>query len=126
MALKTKDKDSNIRLLHEGTELLPCELTNNELLERGNEMAHVEQDIAAEEKKQKSLKTELKARMDTLISQRSDLANRIANRQELRDIRVRIEIDYNAGKWMKTRLDTGQVIKSREITEDERQLNLES
>ena len=105
-------------------EFLPCKLTNEELLDYGDQMARVQQDINAEEDRQKSAKEELKSRMAKLESQRSELANKVARKEEYRDVEVETTINYEAETYSKIRLDTGEVLFQREITEEERQMEL--
>lgn len=55
----------------------------------------------------------------------SKLANIVTNHKELRDVTVEVKYDYDRGLVTKTRTDTKEEISSREITDSERQSELE-
>lgn len=118
-------KQGDVKKLKIRTNLLPCKLNNTELLEYGNELGSVIQDIAAEEDRQISLKQELKARLTTLEAQRTALATKITRKEELRDVEIQPSLNFTAGVYREVRLDTSEVIKERPLTDDERQEKLD-
>lgn len=107
------------------SKLLACKLTDEELLRYGGELGSVIQDIAEEEERQASLKQELKARLAGLEAKRTELATKIVRREELRDVEVQPERNYDASRYYEIRIDTGEVIKERPLSAEERQLGLE-
>jgi hypothetical protein len=119
-----KGVDSKIRKLRETTEALPCQLTNDELLAYGNDLGATIQDIAAEEDRQASIKVEMKSRMTKLEAIRTELASKITRREEYRDVKVEVILDFGDDKYKKVRLDTGEVIFERPINDEERQESL--
>lgn len=119
-----KPTKSDIRRLRKFTELLPCQLTDPELLDYGNKLAMANQDIAAEEDRQTGLKQDMKSRLGKLEAERSGLSIKIARKEELREIEVESLLDFKADVYKEIRLDNAEVIKERPITEDERQEHL--
>lgn len=103
------------------TKNLPCKLTEAELKEFGRKLAVKCEDIAAEESRQKDQKSEMKARLDGMESERSIFALVVRRQEEQRDVEVEELFDYEAGKVIQTRLDTGEEIRVRPMTNEERQ-----
>lgn len=115
----------SIKNLKTITKLLPCKLTDEELLGYGNDLATVIQDMATEEDRQVSLKQELKARLTDLESRRSVLSNKITRKEEVRDVEVEPSLDFDIGAYRETRTDTGEMIFERPINEHEQQEQIE-
>ena len=104
---------------------LPCELTDLELRRFGDELAVAVQDTTAEEDRQKQIKTEMKARIDELTARKARIALTISRREEYRDTEVRYCLDGN-GMVLEVRADTGEVLRTRPLADEERQLVLDS
>lgn len=116
-----KDAD----LISEEVRRIPVNLTDKELLEKGDELADVLRKIECEETHTELIKADIKARMAALEAQRSNVVMLITNKQELRDVRCSIVVDRkNKGMVKIVRNDTGEVVGTREITGDERQRSL--
>lgn len=114
-----------VKNLNRFTKLLPCKLTNDELLNYGNELGSIIQDITTEEDRQVGLKQELKARLAGLESRRTGLATKVTRKEEVRDVEVEVELDFVNDMYREIRLDTGEVITERPITELERQESMD-
>jgi len=114
----------DVRKLDPVKKSLSCKLSQEELLEAGSKLASTIQDIAAEEDKQQSIKSEMKAKLAELEAKRTQLAIRVQRKEEFRMVEVEREFDFEAGMYRETRSDTGEVILEREITEEERQEKL--
>lgn len=104
------------------TETLSCELSDDEMRDRGEQLARVLDDIVAEEGRHEALKTEMKSAMAALEAKRDALGAVIRRKAEHRLVEVEELTDYRVGKFTKTRLDSGVVIFERPLTSDERQL----
>lgn len=92
------------------TRSLRCILTRDERLERADAMAKAQQDFEAEEETQKEIKAGPKAKLEGLDARRSELARIVASNAEYRQTDVR--------------MDTGETIGTRRMTEAERQMPL--
>jgi hypothetical protein len=103
---------------------LPCKLTDAELKEFSRKLAVKCEDINAEESRQKDLKSEMKARLDGMESERTQLAICVRRQEEQRDVECDEAFDYELGKVTVTRNDTGEEIRVRAMTTEERQQSL--
>ena len=104
---------------------LPCRLTDAELMDRAIHLAELVQDIDAEEKRQADVKSELKARLQSLLSQQAAIANVVARREEIRAVQVERIYQYADKSVVDVRRDTGEVLSTRRMTEDEAQGELD-
>lgn len=111
--------------IREEVRRIAVDLTEKEIAQKGRDLASVMQQIANEEINTGLIKADIKSRMSALESQQSNLTLLITNAKELRDVRCKIVIDKRRRKMVNIiRLDTGEVIGSREITPDEAQRSL--
>jgi hypothetical protein len=118
---KKQIPNDKTRSLSTRTRLLPCKLTEPELLNYGQLMAQATQDIENEEGRQTSLKQELKARMTQLQATQSLLATKIARREETREVKVEAFLDLEKEEIYEVRQDTAEEISRRPVTDEERQ-----
>ena len=83
------------------------------------------QDIAGEADRQADIKAQMKARLMELTAKQTVLApSRSAGSEEHRDVEVTIATCYDDGVEIRTRTDTGEVISTRALRDDERQPRL--
>lgn len=113
--------NGSVRLVRSETRFLPVKLHEDELRDRGDKLAAVIQDMTAEENRQVDLKAQMKARLAELDSKKTQLAIVISRREENRDVNVDIFHDFEMGKVDTVRRDTGEMLMSRRMTEEERQ-----
>lgn len=125
MKNKKESVKASTRSIGTSDRLLPVRLTESELLKYGDDLAQVVQNIGAEEDRQASLKQELKARLAQLEARRTELASLIARKEEHRLVKVEATLDFIAQVYVEIRQDTGEEIKRRALTEEERQESLE-
>ena len=113
--------------VHMGSETrtLPCRLSQEELLDRGHELAKVSQDVDAEEDRQTQVKAELKATMAELEARRAKLSSTVYRQEEYREVKCDTIGDTRRGVVDVVRHDTGEVVTSRAMTDEERQGALE-
>jgi BMFP domain-containing protein YqiC len=100
-------------------ESVAVQLSDAKLLELGKEQAakHAEYKQVQEEKAE-ALNT-FNARMKTLEAEIDDLANKVNNRVDSKDIEIREEFDYGRKMVIKVRADNGQPIGTRAMTLNE-------
>lgn len=106
------------------TRQLSVKLTKEELLEKGDEMASVNELIQTETEDQATLKQEMKARISELEGRRNKLSALISRKSELRLVDVEPVLNFEAGMYSETRLDTGEVIFERKLNEEELQVKM--
>jgi len=101
-------------------EILPVPLTDQEVAELGRSLAH---ELETLDKVTKD-KTEITKAAKEEIERQQGVVNVLAKtlRDGTRETEVEVEesADYELGKWQTRRLDTGEVIDEREMTDEER------
>ena len=106
------------------TRTLPCVLTDDELLARGDALARQHAAIKDEEAAQAGEKKRMKEALDELTGEQARLARIVRDKAEPRDVECRIVHDYATQAVQVVRTDTGEVIESRAMTDRERQIGL--
>lgn len=107
-------------------EYLKCQLTEKEKTELSAQIAKAISDRASAEAKLKEVSAAIKAQIAQLDAEISEKALKINNGYEYRNVECRMDKDYRLGSVTITRLDTGEVIRERPMTGEERQLELPS
>ena len=105
-------------------EYLKCNLTNAELLEYGNSLARLNTKANELKDQAKSVASDFKAKIDAAGSEAGVFARAIQNGFEYRNVECEIDRDYEVRKVFTTRLDTGEIIKTRDMTQEELQGHL--
>lgn len=100
---------------------LACQLSDEELLKKGTELAQAVEDIQGEDRRQADIKASMKARMTALEARRDELSVTVRRREEERDVQVEVWHDYSRAIVYDVRTDTGEVLFRRPMTDDERQ-----
>ena len=106
------------------TRSLSCELTTLEMLGMVKELSIVLEGLARETDRQKSLKKSMASTIADLEQRRADLASKITLGRENRDVAVAMLADYVAGTVTEVRQDTFEVVRSRPLRDDEKQVPL--
>ncbi|KKM78796.1 hypothetical protein LCGC14_1356330 [marine sediment metagenome] len=114
-----------MKTIRNETRKLPVKLTDGEMLEQASELAHTIQEAADETDSQASLKAQMKARLMELDAKQSRLASVVATKTDYRDVEVEIAITDD-GVAQETRKDTGEIISTRPLREDEKQLQMDT
>lgn len=107
------------------SEELSCELNDVEWNNRARELADAHKEVAFQEQRKKDITKELGHDVAMAKTKESKLADTVATRRELREVTVEVKYDYELGTVTKTRTDTNEVISTREMTDNERQAELE-
>jgi len=103
---------------------LPVRLTREELLARADELSHKHGEQEEEERTQSDMKASMKSRMERLKLEITGIARVIREKAEDRMVECQERFDYEAKVVETFRLDTGEVVGSRGMTADERNLSL--
>jgi len=106
-------------------ENLPCKLTDRELLDLGDRMAEVGQSYSEEESALDGIKSEYKARLTKLESEGALLATKIRAKNETREIQCERVFDYQTRKIVERRCDNGEIVRTRDMTDSEAQMELD-
>lgn len=105
-------------------EVLPVKLTDAERLERADDLANAVQAVEDAKRHKKIVTRDASAKVDTAEAQRADLADVVASGREYREVIVHRVLNYEDGTVMEIRTDTGETIRSRNMTDEERQATL--
>lgn len=105
---------ADVELLAEHTEQLLCKLTRDELLERGQRLAQLSEDMAEHQVKAELQKKELKAQEARIAEEQSRLAAIVRAKAEPREVVVQEFADYLRGSYYRRRTDTHEVIPGSE------------
>ncbi len=105
-------------------EYLKCQLTEKEKTELSAKIAKAISDRASAEAKLKEVSASIKAQIAQIDAEISEKALQINNGYEYRNVDCRMDKDYRLGSVTITRLDTGEVIRERPMTSEERQMQL--
>ena len=115
---------SGLTLIKEVTRHLPCQLTDDEVMHAGEQLAQVIEDIATEESRASDVKAQLKASMTALSTQSAALGSKVRRREEYRDIKVSLFLQDDQMVSI-VREDTGEQIEIRTAHPEELQADLE-
>ena len=103
------------------TRRLACELAEHEVANRAIKMARLVEEIKKRRAKLKADVEEAREEIRLLQGDVERLAKEVRERAEERDVSVDVRHDDTRFSVETYRLDTGQVIDSRPMTEDERE-----
>jgi hypothetical protein len=103
---------------------LECDLTAAELAERSKQAADTQLKLRETETEKKRIDQKLGSEIKLLQQEVDRLATIVSKGKERRDVECTSEIDWNSFRIRYIRLDTGEVYRERDLTEDERQSNL--
>ena len=107
------------------TRELPCKLTDEELLKYGKEFAESVNKLNRLEDSKKSYVSQIKAQIESAQAQVNLLSNKIATGEEYRKVECNIKWDWVNGEKSIIRTDTGEIVQTVIITEEEKQEQLD-
>ena len=100
------------------------DFTDQEKLELSEKIARAVSDIAQAGVAEKTFKTQIKSRKQQAEAIISDCASKLNEGYEMKNIDCRIVKDYEAGLISYESVETGEVVEEREMTPQERQMEL--
>jgi len=114
---------------------LACKLAPGELAEKSDEMARHQLEVNNIEAAKKSANSHFKARLDEKAAQLTGLAQAIADRAEYRSVKCEWRFEqagfdsdrnpvFHPEQKTLVRLDTGEAVEVRAITDSDRQMKL--
>lgn len=106
-------------------EELPCQLTEDEMLERSRKLAGLHQQQLEIEDKKKQAMNEFTARLKKVAGDIHYTSNVISSGKEVRNVECRLDYFWNEGKKVMIRLDTGEIVSDEVIPDYERQQHME-
>ena len=103
---------------------LPCSLTDEDILDRGRQLANANHDKAQIEDEKADANRDFTKSINSIAGRITELTNAIRDRVETRDVECYIENDHSRLKRALVRRDTGETVEEYEMTEAERQGSL--
>jgi hypothetical protein len=100
---------------------LPVQLTEDEIKQRGKDLAKTHQDIVEVERHKKEINDDFKAKLSALVASACSLSRAISNGYEYREVECNWAYFWEKGEKHMVRIDTGEVVEIRKISEYERQ-----
>lgn len=105
-------------------EPLLCALDDDELRQRGADAARIVSQLDQLDEQRRLAASDFRDRMKELRSKLREISAAVRERQEERMVACETEPNYAAGLMVTVRLDSGEVIRSRPLTSEERQGHL--
>lgn len=112
-------------VLRDGIEELAVPLTNAELQERGDRLAHAQGELESHALHEQDVKATLKAQRTAVEAKIANLASIVRNKREVRSVAVQVVADYGRRCAATVRQDTGEIVSERPLTELEMQASLD-
>lgn len=112
--------DDGWELIRVSKQDLPCDLTEQQMSERGHALGKLEQEISTMEKDRKAAMDAAKAEIDAKRAEAVKLSEALANKAETREVDVRIEGSFYQNIVRHVRADTGVEIHQQAMSLDER------
>lgn len=106
------------------TRTLPVKLTEEELAQRRDKLAELVRDHTLAEQKKKDEASKHKTIVDKLEECMSAVAREIREKSQYIPVQVSKEVDQGEGVENTIRMDTGEVIATRQLTPQEKQVKL--
>lgn len=107
-------------------EFLKHDFTQDEILEKGTELARINAEKNGIENEKKAVTSSFKAKIDAKDAEIQELSNHINNGFEHRYVQCRVQYnDPNTGYKTIVRLDTGEIVRKESMTAEELQLKFE-
>jgi len=107
------------------TRHLPCTLTIDEIAAHAAELAIKVRDHDVIEEEKKSANSTFKARLDGLETEMRRLARLVREKKESRDVECMWVADFDAGRVDLVRQDNGEIVDTRAMTPEDRQVSFE-
>lgn len=106
------------------TEVLPHQLTDEEVLKFAGELANANKEVDNAIDEKKALTGQATAKVKKAEAYRDQITNIVASRTEWRETTVHRVYDYEKATVTESRTDTGEILSSRAMSDKEKQASL--
>lgn len=107
--------------IEKGKLYLQCSLTAKEIYEAGKSLSDALKRVRELENRLDSVKQQIKGEMTTAEGDVAKYSGLVSSEKEHRMVDVEVRFDFKANKKEVVRIDTGELIKTDTITDEERQ-----
>lgn len=120
---KTLEKEASV-LRKEKREWLPCKLSEKELKQHSKDLANAYDRSQELNSQLDTFKAQIKSHLTEVEGNIGRLSSLVSSEIEYRAVDCELIYDFKAGKKTLIRKDTGEVIRTDELTSDERQMEM--
>jgi hypothetical protein len=103
---------------------LPVKLTDPEKLQRAKQIAILDHDIGVMEDQRKESNKAMQAKVAKLKAEASDICHQLRTGEEMREVEIHFERDYDRKVEDTIRSDTGEIVETRSLGPRELQQDL--
>ena len=104
---------------------LKCVLNDEELLTIGSQLADEQKKLESYENELTEVRSSFKSRTDASKSNINRYSNMITSKSEYRTVKCEKIFDYKDGTVKSVRIDTDEILETREMTDEEKQMSLD-
>jgi hypothetical protein len=107
--------------IEKGKLYLQCTLTSKEIYEAGKNLSDALKRVRELESRLDSVKQQIKGEMTTAEGDVAKYSSLVSSEREHRLVDVEIRFDFKANRKETVRMDTGEIVKTDTISDEERQ-----
>ncbi len=115
---------SKKEILKSFDQMLPCEMSDEQLKDRGSQLAHAQEELEAHLVSAKEHRAELRDEKKALELKVHDLAEAVRSKKESREVKCALRIGKRDGWVEVVRLDTQEVITTRKMSNVDAQADI--
>lgn len=119
-----KDKEDRIKVIHE-PHPLPCKLTTEDRAAAAGQLAEAIQNLESLEVERKVETKNYNSRKQQFTGSIHRLSREVSNGKAVRSVDCELRLNHSNLKATLMRIDTGEVVEERPITEDEKQMDID-
>jgi hypothetical protein len=105
-------------------EYVKYQFTKDEIDEIAAELAQRTSELETAEDEKKAIMSDLKGRIDSLTATVRQAATKINNGYEMRNVKCEIVKDFKSGQIKHVRTDTGDIVRTKKMTDNDRQMEI--
>ena len=119
----TQHATDKFKTTHE-TRTLKCQLTDDEIKQATEELTQSLDSLEVLEDDKKKMASDYKAQIEAKEAMIRVLKNRVRDKYEMRPVRCTMTLNYTQQTVSVIREDTQEVVKNRQMNEDEKQMEM--
>lgn len=118
-------KDKQKKKVYKETRSLKCDLTEEELLQAGEDLAKAIDEARTHEEQRKSANEDFKARIAACEAEITIKQRLVRNKNEFRPVSCEVTLNYTTLDAVVIRLDTEEIVQERKLTHEEKQMKID-
>ena len=121
---KGKQNDDLVKITHE-PHRLPCKLNEAQKAETADQLATATQQLESLEYERKASAGDFKSRKEALTERLHKFANQVKEGIAVNSVDCELRLNYSKLTTVLIRLDTGEIVEERAMTDEEKQMQFE-